>query len=538
MSPEVQFPKRGAIPTPRSVLAAATPYVPLPGAPLTFLAKPNQISFWGNYDHGDCVTAEEAFAKACNNPEIFISDTEVMAWATSHGVLEGANLLTVLQWMQNAGFVQSGEMYDDGSHVTVDWTNASTMQSAICQGPVKLGVAGDQLNTVWWAAGSSSAGGKTWFGTGFQSDMNEDHCVALCGYGTINWLAQQLGVSVPATVDGTAQAYAMFTWDSIGIIDEKSMVAITQEAWLRKPTTVEFPILRFVCAGDLEDGRTQVFGICPNGQIVSRWKETTDPNSSWTAWSNFPTPAGGVSSICVGFLSDKRMQLFATNAQGTTISCWKTTTDPNAAWTAWSGFGGASLKFVCAGDLEDGRTQVFGIQTNGQIVSCWKQTTDPNSAWTAWSNFQAPAAGVSSMCVGFLSDQRMQLFATNAQGTTVSCWKTTTDPNAAWTAWSGFDGSSLKFVCAGELEDGRTQVFGIQTNGQVVSRWKQTTDPNSGWTPWSSFQTPAGGVSAICVGALSDKRMQLVATDLQGVTISCWKATTDPNAPWTAWSAF
>ena len=29
----------------------------------------------------------------------------------------------------------------------------------------------------------------------------------------------------------------MFTWDSIGIIDVPSMIAITQEAWLRQPTT-------------------------------------------------------------------------------------------------------------------------------------------------------------------------------------------------------------------------------------------------------------------------------------------------------------
>ena len=46
------------------------------------MVKPAKISMWGNDVHGDCVTAEEAFAKACNNPEIFISDAEVIAWAT------------------------------------------------------------------------------------------------------------------------------------------------------------------------------------------------------------------------------------------------------------------------------------------------------------------------------------------------------------------------------------------------------------------------------------------------------------------------
>jgi hypothetical protein len=74
-------------------------------------------SFWGNLDHGDCVTAEEAFAKACNNPEIFISDNEVITWATNYGILEGTSLTKVMQLMQNGGFLlQGGNIYDDGGY--------------------------------------------------------------------------------------------------------------------------------------------------------------------------------------------------------------------------------------------------------------------------------------------------------------------------------------------------------------------------------------------------------------------------------------
>ena len=228
------MPKRGAIPTPRSLLAAAVPHSALVGAPPTLIVIPRQLSMWGNDVHGDCVTAEEAFAKACNNPEIFISDDQVIAWATKHGVLEGANLAEVMTWMQNDGFPESPLTYDDGPHYSVDWTNAGTLQSAISQGPVKIGIAADQIETAW----NSTGGRSGWFATGFHDDTNEDHCVSLCGYGSISWLAQQLGVQVPAGIDGTKPGYAMFTWDSIGIIDVPSMIAITQEAWLRQPTTV------------------------------------------------------------------------------------------------------------------------------------------------------------------------------------------------------------------------------------------------------------------------------------------------------------
>jgi hypothetical protein len=233
---------RGAEPTPRHLLAAATPFHLAPeapiGAPPNFIAKPPQLSFWGNYDHGDCVTAEEAFAKACYSREIFIPEQDVINWARAHGVLEGAQLPQVLGFMQNDGFKEGSLVYDDGPYYTVDWTNASTLQSAISAGPVKIGVAANQLETAWWAAGSSQAGGKTWFGTGFHADSAEDHCVSLCGYGTIAWLAQQLNVGVPAGINGNSPAYALFTWDSIGIIDQPSLLAITHEAWVRKPTTI------------------------------------------------------------------------------------------------------------------------------------------------------------------------------------------------------------------------------------------------------------------------------------------------------------
>src|SRR5664279_6400298 len=127
----VQSPRRGAMPSPRSALAAAAPHVPSIGAPPSFIMKPQRISMWGNDVHGDCVTAEEAFAKACNNPEVFISDADVIAWATRHGVLEGANLTEVMTWMQTDGFPGGSVTNDDGPYYSVNWMAAGTLQSAI-----------------------------------------------------------------------------------------------------------------------------------------------------------------------------------------------------------------------------------------------------------------------------------------------------------------------------------------------------------------------------------------------------------------------
>lgn len=233
-SKKTRSPLRGAIPTPRHLLASAMPYSVTLGAPPTHLLIPKKLSMWGNDVHGDCVTAEEAFAKACHSPEMFITDKTVIQWATQHQVLEGATLNQVLQWMRTDGFVQGGHTYNDGPFYSLDWTNANTLNSAIVQGPVKIGVAADQLEVAW----RKTKGRSGWFASGFHADANEDHCVSLCGYGSLGWLAQRLKAKLPAGTDGTKPGYALFTWNSIGIIDQPSMSAITHEAWLRSPTTI------------------------------------------------------------------------------------------------------------------------------------------------------------------------------------------------------------------------------------------------------------------------------------------------------------
>src|SRR5579862_8263455 len=94
---------RGAYPTPRHKLAAATPHAITGPTPPQMLWKPSQLSMWGNADFGDCVTAEEAFTKACYQPEIFIPQHKIVKWARNHYVLNGAGLWEVLELMVTEG---------------------------------------------------------------------------------------------------------------------------------------------------------------------------------------------------------------------------------------------------------------------------------------------------------------------------------------------------------------------------------------------------------------------------------------------------
>jgi hypothetical protein len=234
---------RGAIPSPRWELAAAMPHVPDPKikVPPSFLMWPVQMSSWNNYIYGDCVTAEEAFAKATATPQTFIPLATAVAWATAHGYLNGAILSAVLTTMQTNGFSLNNKTYDDGPHFSVNWTNAAILQSAIfSHGPVKIGVGAEDFQTN--PDGHVTPGTSGWTMYNYPKNQPEDHCVSLCGYGTLAELVhlfQQHKVTVNAAKGMPAGlCYATFSWNSIGIIDEQSMLNMTYEAWIRNPVTI------------------------------------------------------------------------------------------------------------------------------------------------------------------------------------------------------------------------------------------------------------------------------------------------------------
>ena len=386
----LQAPKRGAKPTPRSLLAASVPHRATAGAPPNFIVVPPRLSFWGNDVHGDCVSAEEAFAKACDSPETFIPESDVIAWATRHGVLEGAFLPEVMQWMQADGFAEGAFTYDDGPHFSVNWTDSTILKSAISKGPVKIGVAANQIEAAW-NRGERRSG---WFGTGFQPDSAEDHCVSLCGYGTIAWLAQQLHVQVPQAVDGTKPGYAMFTWNSIGIVDEPSMIAVTHEAWLRQPTTVAKSrvsvnnTLAFIKTANTPNGHVEVHLASGASGYQTRILETatTFGNEQDGTWQLLPsldlafvktsnTPSGRV---------EVHIASRASNYQTRTLET--ATTFGNEQDGTWQLLPNQDLVFIKTSNTPSGRVEVHVASraSNYQTRTLETATTFGNEQDGTW----------------------------------------------------------------------------------------------------------------------------------------------------------
>jgi hypothetical protein len=229
------FVPSGAFPTPNHELAAAQPYKAVGAAPESFLAWPIEISFWGNETLSNSSWAEEAFAKACAEPKVFVPTDVVLLTAPECGSSNFAH------FMQTHGFQMDGTAYLDGPFNSLDWTNTAALNGAIANaGPVKIGVA--LANVASWPHGQVTPGVSGWAIYDLPTDQSENHCASLCGYGLLAALVglfERYGVNVdvPSGMP-PGLCYAMFTWGSIGIIDQQSLMNITGEAWVRNPPTI------------------------------------------------------------------------------------------------------------------------------------------------------------------------------------------------------------------------------------------------------------------------------------------------------------
>ena len=231
---------RGAKPSPNHILAAASPYRVLAAPAPQFGVVPAKLDMWGNDQYGDCVSAEEAFAKAwwstyCGLPETFATAAEVIAFARKYNWLNGAYLTEVMDKMISAGMSIGGKTYQDGKYNSADYSNELVLQSALdasdgTGGPVKIGI---DANALPQGAGNQMG----WYSLKKGNFPNTDHCVALAGYGPADYLYDLLQVTRPAAVSSSTPGYLLYTWKTIGFVTHDWLMGTTTEAWVRNPTT-------------------------------------------------------------------------------------------------------------------------------------------------------------------------------------------------------------------------------------------------------------------------------------------------------------
>jgi hypothetical protein len=268
---------------------------------------------------------------------------------------------------------------------------------------------------------------------------------------------------------------------------------------------------------------------------------------------------GPVVEVAVAPLSDRRLEVWAGDAQGGLFSTWKVTADPDADWAQWSNFltevGSlpTGAREVAVAPLPDGRLHLWVTDTSGNLFTTWKTSTDPNATWMPWWNFQAEVGslpgGARSVAVAPLPDGRLELWAADAQGGLFTTWKVDPHPDANWAPWSNFLAevgglpAPVHDIAVAPLQDGRLHLWVTDANGGLFTTWKLTADPNAAWAaPWWDFLSEVTGLSAaryLAVAPLSDGRLELWVADPQGGLFTTWKVDADPNGNWqTPWSDF
>lgn len=204
--------------------------------PSQVVVVPKRLSMWGNSQYGDCVSAESAFSMAAYSTyvgldEVFIPEANVITWARSHGFLNGAELLEVMQAMAADGIKdEKGILRKAGTPSAVKYGDEPTLQSAIAQGPISIAI---DANALPSGAGNQSG----WSAFYHRQYPSTDHCVGLSGYGPTSVLFAALGVSVPS--GAPANGYLLFTWNTIGVVDHGWILGTVVEAWVRNPTVTD-----------------------------------------------------------------------------------------------------------------------------------------------------------------------------------------------------------------------------------------------------------------------------------------------------------
>lgn len=223
--------KLGLIPSPKEKVAQVPRFRASRATIPKAVAFNPKVQMWGNDQYGDCVSAQEAFAKACCGVQI--SDQTLISWANSHNLLNGAMLTDVMDLMAQDPIVLNGHKYGDGPYQSVDFTSEVAVCSALATYKAPLNIAIDH------SALPSGAGSQMgWYSLNVSgSYQTYDHCVGISGYGPASFMFPLYGAKVPAGVDPDKIVFGLFTWKTIGLIDVSWLKAACSEMYVRNPTT-------------------------------------------------------------------------------------------------------------------------------------------------------------------------------------------------------------------------------------------------------------------------------------------------------------
>jgi hypothetical protein len=309
----------------------------------------------------------------------------------------------------------------------------------------------------------------------------------------------------------------------------------------------------------LSDGRLQVFATVIDNHthfasLLSTWKTTTDSYAGWVPWNLFTPVIDDPLLSATAMYPTGQSQLWVTTDPLKYLWTLKSSIDPNASWEEWMLLSPFQAEILAAsvlggplaGYFSNTPTQLWGIFFAEEDIFELRTTSNnptysadqPESFYLPWSRFEPqPPQDVYMIwplsCNGSGTVEYFPLWALGDDNTlywivaTLSYDESGNYNSLTWSTWSEFPpppGPVCSFV-AGQLPDGRMQLFASDMNGLLWTLWQE---PGAGFSLswqnayWQPFPLPNGellysGVStpnfSIAMAALADQRLQLFAID-------------------------
>jgi hypothetical protein len=251
------------------------------------------------------------------------------------------------------------------------------------------------------------------------------------------------------------------------------------------------------------DGSLSVFGLDAAGDL---WTSTeAAPGVAWSPWKMLPKLAGGVQrGFAVAENLNGRIDVFVLDG-GAHPELWRIGQTLENGWDERWWRLGAPRGQILQAALQVSRTiagklTVFALDRSGgdHGGNLWSIAEDsPGPAWGGWSAL--PVIRGASLRSGFVdmqnSDGRFELISAGSDG---KVYRIAEEKSGRWEkAWAPLFGTgepnlTHSIFVAGNTNDGRLQVFATDENGMVYSNWQQTPGGR-----WESHWNAIGGQSGL-----------------------------------------
>lgn len=315
------------------------------------------------------------------------------------------------------------------------------------------------------------------------ADVPQSPSADWSSWGTLSGVSSTGGIAVVKNQDNTLQLFVPTSGDVYWAQQVSPGSGWT--SWNDMTSSAGLGLAN-LAAGNNADGSLSVFGLNSSGALYTISENAPEIGwaSSWTALNSGTGDPTIEPGYVVAHNLDGRLEVFGADPSGNVWHCWEKTT--GAGWSSWQELTGKALnaQLAIARNLS-GDLQLFGLDSAGNV---WTNSqTSPGGSWSAsWTEIPGKTLKP-GIVIGQNKDGRLVLFgvSTASPNDVWNIWQQGSAGGSFGGSWTDMGGSGLNpELLASSTQDERIQLFTVDSTGAVWSDWQPGT---GGWNGWVSF---------------------------------------------------